>query len=303
MKQTLKTILIPLLIIFFGFFYLSSVGRGVDGQFGGELLANFLQKSSSFGAGNADDDQAVSHDTFNNYLLDEDVVGDLLESSRHENELGPVGSMNYEFLQASPFSKLVIEIDYVVGSEPTEEGRNQAFLTNNAFVDKPDGIIHSGGNSIQEKSEIRNYNEIMELVEKNRNHYAGDDVVVLYIIFLDGEFFESRSALGTALNASSIAIFKDKVKQAATSEISESLIERSIVAHQIGHLWGLVNINYQSDIDHEDPGAPNHSKNPYSVMHWAVEHVDVAKLLWRGPSYQFDSADIDDIRKIKLGEY
>ena len=62
-------------------------------------------------------------------------------------------------------------------------------------------------------------------------------------------------------------------------------------------------INYKSNVNHEDLNNPHHSNNRESVMYWAVEDISVANILRGGPPYEFDSDDQHDIEKIRQGEY
>ena len=102
---------------------------------------------------------------------------------------------------------------------------------------------------------------------------------------------------GVAVDASTIAIFKDSVEAAENiiQRPSSEEIERAVSVHEAGHLLGLVNLVYESPIDHEDPDHPGHSNNDNSVMYWAIETNDVGNLITGNLPNTFDADDKSDL--------
>lgn len=225
------------------------------------------------------------------------------EALNQINDFDPVGSLNHQYLQANPFSKLIIEIDYVNSAPPDQNAVNTFVSTIKQYVNKPNGVSQAGSNSFTSQKETYTSQDLLDLAQKHRSNYSGGNTVTLYVLFVNGSFAQNSNALGVALNSSMFVIFKDKINQATTALVFASEIERAVLNHELGHLLGLVNINYKSSINHEDSNNPYHSNNKESVMFWAVEDISVANLLRGGPPYQFDSADKYDIEKIKQGEY
>ena len=84
-----------------------------------------------------------------------------------------------------------------------------------------------------------------------------------------------------AVDASTVALFSDTIEEAdgPFGRPSVEDVENSVLVHEVGHLLGLVNLVYQSPIDHEDPDHPGHSSNDESVMYWAVESADVSNFI------------------------
>ena len=225
------------------------------------------------------------------------------ENRNEVNDFGAVGSLNHQYLQPQPFSKLIVEIDHVDSVSPSQSSVNTFLSTIKQFVDKPDGVVRSGDNSLKAQKDSYSVQDLLNVAKTNRSNYSQGNMVSLYVLYVNGEFAENTNALGVALNSSMFVIFKDKINEATTALVFAPEIEKAVLNHELGHLWGLVNITYQSGIDHEDKEHPHHSKNRESVMFWAVEDISVANLLRGGPPYQFDSADQDDIEKIKKGVY
>ena len=69
--------------------------------------------------------------------------------------------------------------------------------------------------------------------------------------------------LGVAVDASTVALFGDSIDEAEgpLGRPSVEDVENSVVIHEVGHLLGLVNLVYQSPVDHEDADHPGHSNN------------------------------------------
>lgn len=225
------------------------------------------------------------------------------ENKNQVDDFGPVGSLNHQHLQANPFSKLILEIDYANSTPPDQNAVDTFISTIKQYVNKPGGVAQAGNNSFASQKETYTSKDLLDLAQKYRTNYSAGDTVTLYVLFINGSFAENKNALGVALNSSMFVIFKDKINQATTALVFASEIERAVLNHELGHLLGLVNINYQSSMDHEDANNPHHSNNRESVMFWAIEDVSVANILRFGPPYQFDEADKHDIEKISQGEY
>src|SRR3989344_350252 len=217
------------------------------------------------------------------------------------NDFGAVGSLNHQYLQSQPFSRLIVEIDYVESTPPHKNSVGTFLSTLKRYVDKPEGVVRSGDNALKAQKDSYSIQDLLNIAKINRSNYSQGNTVSLYVLYVNGGFDQNPGALGVALSSSMFVIFQDKINQAVTSLIFASEIEQAVLNHELGHLFGLVNINYQSSIDHEDANHPNHSKNSGSVMYWVVEDISVANVLRGGPPSQFDDADQEDIAKIKSG--
>lgn len=215
---------------------------------------------------------------------------------------GVLGSLNHAFLQGLTFSKVVIEIDYVAGHEPTAAAKNAVKNFFESYADKTGGVSFSGGNVISETRQTYSAADLESVEKANRNHYTSGDTAVVYFMFINGQF-ENGGALGVAFKASSAALFVDRIDEATSALILYAQIEEAVAVHELGHLMGLVDINYKSARDHADAAHPGHSKNDDSVMFWAVEDVSLKNVLNFGPPDRFDADDAFDLAQIKAGAY
>lgn len=213
---------------------------------------------------------------------------------------GDTGSLNHGYLQAQPYTKIIIEIDHAKGREPTDSTKEAlaSFFQNVAGK----SATFAGGNEIASTKDTYTVNDLITTERANRRYYTGGDTAVVYMMFLNGQF-QNAGALGVSYEASSSALFPDRINDATSALVLYSQIEKAVATHELGHLMGLVNINYKSERDHEDAQHPNHSNNENSVMYWAVEDISLKDLLNFGPPGQFDNDDLFDLQKIREEVY
>ena len=109
--------------------------------------------------------------------------------------------------------------------------------------------------------------------------------------------------LGVAVDASTVALFSDSIEEAdgPFGRPSVEDVENSVLVHEVGHLLGLVNLVYESPVDHEDPDHPGHSNNDDSVMYWAIESVDVGNFIFGSLPNDFDNDDRNDLAGLADG--
>ena len=202
---------------------------------------------------------------------------EVLTDEERKNLMSSPGDYYADYL-GDDYSKLVVEIDYVEGYGPDTEALNhfQSILERECRKQvsmKLDDEIQSTDSSYTLK-------EINQLEERYRDHYRGGDSAVMYYLYLNGEFAESGNVVGVSYHGSSVALFQEKFEAASTGRISPMEVERAVLVHEAGHLFALVEINYESDVQHQDPNYPHHCDhtdtlgNHDCVMHWAIETLD-----------------------------
>lgn len=209
------------------------------------------------------------------------------------------GEQALELLRASPYPNLVIEIDYTPGERPSAPALN---------------VLQARLSDVTEKASIRLVFEVIEVNETaftelalleleraHRNEVTGGDTFTLYILSIHGELTNGgRNALGAAYTASSLAMFQEVIRFATMGPggPSPEEIESSVLVHEVGHLMGLVNLVYTSELDYEDATHPFHSSNASDVMFWAVESAPFAQ-----PPNDFGFQTRFDLQKLRAGEY
>jgi hypothetical protein len=181
------------------------------------------------------------------------------------------GSSAADLLGDSNFTSLIVDMVYVEGFAPEAESLEifKDFLLKR--VNKPDGIEFSL-RSVPSSNRApfdRNDWEIIE--DTHREFYNNGDQIAVFVYFADGEkevAGETTPALATAYKNTSIIIFEERLRDAANWDTSPgtAIYEASALAHEFGHLFGLVNIGAPLTSDHEDGEKPTHCSTEKCLM-------------------------------------
>ena len=151
---------------------------------------------------------------------------------------------------------------------------------------------------------------LTKIVDEERDHrdtpqFAGGSAGI-YILYVGGEYADGASVLGAAYSGYSVVVFRSVIEDAGTPRPNGECagiigptpceIERAVLVHEVGHLLGLVNINYASAEDHWDETHGHHCSTTSCVMFWQIE---LGGPLAGPPPDDFDPACRADIAKIR----
>jgi hypothetical protein len=179
------------------------------------------------------------------------------------NLLGTGDSAN-DILSNNTFTKLLIEIGYVTGFQPTAEAMNnfQAFLQQRTF--KQDIEIQYLELPSPNETDLT-LQEIADLESENRTAYNEGSTLAIYIYFADApsdtdDPQEGTVTLGAVYRNTSMVIYEATVRDLAmnSSQVTVEDAESASLNHEFGHLLGLVNLGSAAVNDHEDPNAEHH---------------------------------------------
>lgn len=220
------------------------------------------------------------------------------------NDGGGVG-VNGPALLRADVPRLVIEIDAQQGAAPSQAAVDHLTAVTSSVVEKPGGISFVGGNTFASDRTEWSRDDLAAAAATHRTQFSGGDAVVIHVLYVRGGFVrdgQDTGALGVAYSASEFAIFPDRWAGLTTGLLGGSdAIERAVLVHEVGHLFGLVNLTYESPIDHEDPDHPGHSNNRSSVMFWAIESDAISQVFNGPPPDRFDDADRQDLEGLRSG--
>lgn len=176
----------------------------------------------------------------------------------------PLGTSANELLASDTFSSLRIELAYEEGFRPTQTTIDLIDEFLEARLNKPDGITIT--ETVVDPSQTGPYdiNEIVAIEDEHRTVFNNGDEIGVWMFF-SGEESSSNSGnsvvLGTAYRNTSVVIYERTFIELANNSpipVNRSLIETSTIRHEMGHLFGLVNIGTPLTSDHEDPDNLRH---------------------------------------------
>lgn len=130
-----------------------------------------------------------------------------------------------------------------------------------------------------------------------RDTASGGGSVTVQLLAVSGQY-EDDSVVGLALDASTVVVFPDQLRSGLLGGLSAEEVEEAVVVHEVGHLFGLVNLTGDGAF-HEDPEHPGHNPSEESVMHWAVETDAVTRIFEGPPPTTFDQSDQEEMERIR----
>lgn len=207
---------------------------------------------------------------------------------------GPVGSMGPALLgQAHP--SITIEVDTAGDRSLTDEARGalEDRLRRHGNKDQ----IDFAGSSSAPSQDVYSDDDLRRIADRERSTSSSADGLSLYVLLLDGRY-ENEDAVGVAFGASAFAIFPERIEGSLVASLSYASYEEAIAVHELGHLFGLVDLTGQGGF-HEDPDNPGHSENEDSVMFWRVEDVSITSFFEGGPPSEFDADDRKEMDRIR----
>ena len=207
------------------------------------------------------------------------------------------GASAADLLSADSYDSLVVQVQYVEGHRPTDEGLQifRDFLTSR--LNKPRGIsIQIEPIQIQSQATY-SVEDVVALEQEHRTAFTEGSTLAIYFLFLDGEFSDNANVLGFAYYNTSMAIFQEKIEENTGGALqpSQSTVEGIVLNHEIGHNLGLVANGSPMQTEHQDEENGKHCDNENCLMYFAVRTTDfIQNLTGDGPV--LDQNCIDDLQ-------
>lgn len=216
---------------------------------------------------------------------------------------GIPGGLTLACLDDSVYTSMVLEIDYHPGYKPETSSTDLLQERLDSVCDKPQGIEIEFTETSFTNEDIWTANDVRVAGWDVKGHDPRDDTTLYWQVIFPAGVYDDSSVLGVAVDASTVAMFKDSIDDAENifRRPSAERIENSVLVHEIGHLLGLVNTVYTSPVDHEDSEHPGHSNNEDSVMYWAIESSSIANFFDNELPTEFDLDDKEDLIGLRDG--
>jgi len=117
-----------------------------------------------------------------------------------------------------------------------------------------------------------NSDQLLALGESIAPSLKTNNKINTSVIYVNGVYNGNSNILGLHFSGRRfVFIFKDVIESVGGTNDQQKYVEQSVVVHELGHLFGLVNSGIAQATNHEDANHPHHTINDECVMYWAVE--------------------------------
>lgn len=215
-----------------------------------------------------------------------------------DHEINP-GQSASKFLSDDDFERLVIQVQYMQGYEPTQEGLQnlESFLSDRlnkstVTIMEPEEIPVSG-------ESLYTANDIRDLEREYRSQFSSEDEIAAYFIIVDGEYSEGN-VLGIAHFNTSMALFGPKFNEVSSGIGSPSKedVETIVLRHEFGHILGLVNNGVDMQTNHQDTDNGRHCDNDQCLMYYAFRNADLFANIFGGNIPELDENCVADLQAV-----
>jgi predicted Zn-dependent protease len=212
------------------------------------------------------------------------------------------GSSANNLLSADTFKKMIVEIGYIEGFQPSETAKNnfKNFIKNRTF--KPEGVDFIEKKIPSSGKTVYTLEEVVAIEKQHRTQYNSSTTIAVWVLFINGNSSKDNnqgSILGSAYWNTSFVIYEETIHGLSDSafEPKRSLLEAAVMNHEFGHLLGLTNLGTDLQSDHEDAEHPKHCNVEDCLMYWAAETSQgIGSMLSGGQVPQLDAQCLADLK-------
>lgn len=226
------------------------------------------------------------------------------ESIDRSANLKSLGTSGSELLDDDKFISIKVEVAYVTGYEPstTTLSNLKGFLQQRTH--KPGGIsIFTRAVNSSGKAPF-SINEIAEIEKDVRTTYNAGDEISVFIYFADGSNendTNTKKVVGSAYRNTSMVIYGGTVNNISgrVDGPDKVTVESTVIHHEFGHLFGLVNLGAPLQSEHEDDVSKGHCDVSGCLMNANVQFgVDLIDMVDDNNIPHFDEKCLLDLAAI-----
>ncbi|MCB4798663.1 membrane metalloprotease [Neotamlana laminarinivorans] len=214
------------------------------------------------------------------------------------------GSSANDLLSDNAFKSLIVEIVYVDGFEPTDDGINNFVSFLESRINKPDGITIEKRSIDSQGQDVYSVEDIAQIERENRKYYNTENEIAVWAYFSDGSSDadseeDNTVVLGAAYWNTSFVIFEETVQDLSGGAFQPDtwFLEATVINHEFGHIFGLTDLGSPLQSDHEDEDHPNHCDVESCLMYWSTESsVRVSNMTNMNTVPELDSQCIADLQ-------
>jgi len=233
-----------------------------------------------------------------------DAPADLATSKQHSRTCS-LGDDARFFVRAAPYTKVLIEIASTKSATPSKAATDHLVAVMGDLLDKSGGVTVTADPPMDDIGHPISTAEAAAIEDTSRTHFSlGDTVVFYYLVVSESSTDDTSSGtiLGYSYRPSSMVVFQKNIDAAAggLGQPSRDVVESTVVAHEFGHILGLVNLGTPMQTPHEDSAHKGHDVNTACLMYWANNSsAGLANLLTGGNVPDYDAACRADVAALK----
>lgn len=210
-----------------------------------------------------------------------------------------VGESANNFLSATTYDKLTIELISVNGFAPSTNVINSFKSFLEARLNKPNGIVIESrsipvtGLAPYSLQDIINYEDLA------RTKFNVARELTMYIFITEDSYAENINVLGLAYRNTSFAVMGGRIRQltGGIGQPSQDLVLQTVLRHEAAHLLGLVGVGTPIQSDHQDLAHGKHCDVTNCLMYYTVESGDfISNLSGLSTPPELDTQCINDLR-------
>jgi hypothetical protein len=194
-------------------------------------------------------------------------------NSNNNLNRGAVGSSANDLLSSSSYTSLRVEIQYAAGFEPPQGSVNYLRNFLNQRLNKPGGITITTTEVSAPDQGNYNLSDLRGIEDNSRTQFTNGSTLAVYFYFADGNYSENENVLGIAHRNTSMVLFQNRIEELSggPGQVSTQMLTSTVMAHEFGHILGLVNLGSDMQTDHQDEANGAHCDNENCLMYYAVE--------------------------------
>lgn len=214
---------------------------------------------------------------------------------------GP-GDFAADFLRATHFRSLAVEVDHPVGRAPSAAALQLLTQRLQERCNKPGGISVVVDDAIPtaEFPATVTVQDLERLEADHRDTYSdlSRGIAVFYVLCVTGASNldgQSTEVLGLSYRGGSLALFMDNANPGPGPFVTRAEIEGAVLVHESGHLLGLVDGGVPMVTPHADPSHPDHDADADCIMYWTISITATGPSLGDADFAQFDARCGEDL--------
>ena len=208
-----------------------------------------------------------------------------------------VGASAADLLSANKFTSINIEIVFMPGFAPDATALNNLRTFINNFSNKPAGVQITQRQIAASGKAKLTLADVNSIENSNRTTFTSDNNISVYLLYADADYIEDN-VLAVAYKNTSMAIFGKTVvsNSGGINQTSRTRLESAGILHEMGHLFGLVNLGSPMQVNHEDAAHAKHCNNTACLMYFATQTNMIGGGIFSGAIPELDQNCKNDLR-------